>query len=67
MGMNFHSCCHKCQVLIFHFRGKENEKMQKFYRKHYDCIKNNPDNVETKSDYGQEEDWMDEYNEDRLI
>ena len=47
MGMNLRSCCHKCKEQVFHYRGKENETMLPFYRKHYSCMKENPDNPET--------------------
>ncbi len=58
MGMNFRSCCHKCKKQIFHYRREENKTMIPFYRKHYECMKLNSDNIETKEDQIQEEDWM---------
>lgn len=58
MGMNLQSCCHKCKEKIFHYRGRENETMLPFYRKHYSCMQESPDNIETKEDQIQEEDWM---------
>jgi len=58
MGMNLISCCHRCKERIFHFRNKENKTLLPFYTKHYACMKINPDNIETKEDQIQEEEWM---------
>lgn len=63
MGMNLRTCCHKCKEQIFHFRNKEHVTMLPFYRKHYDCMSANPDNLETKEDQIQEANWMDTYTE----
>jgi len=56
--MNLRSCCHKCKEQVFHYRGKENETMLPFYKQHYSCMQEDPDNIETKEDQMQEEDWM---------
>lgn len=61
MGINIRSCCHKCKVKIFHFRSKENKTVIPFYKKHHNCMRENPDNVETKDDQLQEENWMGEF------
>lgn len=61
MGMNLITCCHKCRVQVFHYRGKENETIYPFYKMHYECMMLNPDNLETCEDQIQEADWMDEY------
>lgn len=58
MGMNLQTCCHKCKEKVFHFRRKENETMLPFYRKHYDCMREDPSNVETLEDQIQEAHWM---------
>lgn len=58
MGMNFVSCCHKCKRKVFHFRGEEDKTMIPFYYKHYRCMEESTDNLETKEDQIQEEDWM---------
>lgn len=60
--MNLQSCCHKCKVKRFHFRGRENETMLPFYQSHYNCMVENPGNVETLEDQIQEADWMGEPN-----
>ena len=60
MGMNLQSCCHRCKVKRFHFRGKENETLLPFYWTHYECMRQNPGNVETLEDQIQEADWMGE-------
>lgn len=65
MGMNFRSCCHKYKVVIFHFRNETDKTLAPFYRKHYKCMRENPDNLETKEDQIQEQPWMDEYKEDK--
>ena len=64
MGINLQTCCHRCKVRVFHYRGRENETILPFYYKHYDCILANPSNVETKEDQIQEENWMSEYPEE---
>ena len=56
--MNLQSCCHKCRVKQFHYRGKENETMLPFYGKHCACMRENPRNVETLEGQIQEADWM---------
>lgn len=66
MGLNVISCCHKCKVQMFHHRGRENETILPFYSKHYTCIRENPNNVETKEDQLQEQSWMHTYKEDEL-
>jgi len=53
-------------VQIFHFRGKENETLQKFYKAHYDCMKEFPSNIETLEDQIQEDVWMGDYKEIEL-
>lgn len=58
MGMNLQSCCHKHKVKRFHFRGEEHKTLLPFYRKHYECMRENPRNVETLEDQIQEADWM---------
>lgn len=62
MGMNLQSCCHKCRVKRFHYRGKENETMLPFYDRHHTCMRENPSNVETLDDQIQEAGWMCEQN-----
>ena len=64
MGMNLQSCCHRCKVRVFHFRGREQETLLPFYNKHYICIKINPENITTREDQIQEEAWMSDYKED---
>lgn len=59
--MNFRSCCHKCQVQIFHYRNKENKTLQKFYNRHYECMREKPSNIETLEDQIQECLWMNVY------
>lgn len=61
MGMNLQSCCHRCKVRVFHYRGRENETLLPFYRKHYFCMVLNPKNIETLEDQIQEESWMSLY------
>lgn len=63
MGMNLQSCCHKHKVRRFHFRGKENETLLPFYSTHYQCMREDPRNVETLEDQAQETDWMHNYEE----
>lgn len=58
MGMNFASCCHKCQVKIIHDRGEEGLTLSAFYRKHYQCMRSNPNNLETLEDQVQGRGWM---------
>ena len=58
MGRNFESCCHRCEERMFHFRGEESEGMHQFYRRHYECMKIDPNNVQTLDDQMQEKDWM---------
>lgn len=60
MGMNVQSACHRCKEKVFHFRGRENESILPFYRAHRKCMDIHPDNVVTKDDQYQSEDWMDE-------
>ena len=67
MGINIISCCHKCKVKVFHFRRKENMTIIPFYRNHQQCMRENPNNVETKDDQMQEEDWMEDYRDDNQI
>ena len=64
MGMNIRTCCHKCKTQIFHFRGDENKTILPFYQKHYSCMIEDPNNIETKEDQIQEEDWMGFYEEE---
>lgn len=64
MGLNLISCCHLCKVKQFHFRKRENETLLPFYKNHYICMRANPNNVETKEDQIQEEDWMIDYDDD---
>ncbi len=59
MGMNLRSCCHKCKEQIFHYRKKENETIIPFYSKHYQCMREDKNNIETKEDQIQWEEWMD--------
>ena len=59
--MNFISCCHRCRKKVFHYRRRENETMIPFYRRHGQCMRENPDNLETREDQLQEEDWMVEH------
>jgi hypothetical protein len=67
MGYNLHSCCHKCQEKIMHFRRKENETILDFYKKHADCAKYNKNNVETILDQnGPDVNWIDLYKEIEL-
>jgi hypothetical protein len=54
MGMNLQSCCHKCKVRVFHFRGKEQETILPFYSEHEPCMRLNKRNVETLEDQIQE-------------
>ena len=61
MGLNLQTCCHKCKVKVFHFRRKENLTLMPFYNDHYNCMKENPSNIETKEDQTQEENWMNDY------
>ena len=65
MGMNLQSCCHRCGVKKFHFRGQEQETILPFYKKHYECMRKYKGNVETLEDQIQEEDWMSDYPEDK--
>ena len=58
MGMNLQSCCHRCKVKRFHYRGRENETLLPFYAKHHDCMRLNPGNLETLEDQLQEANWM---------
>lgn len=58
MGMNLRTCCHKCKVQVFHYRRKENETILPFYKEHYNCMRENPKNIETLEDQVQEKDWM---------
>lgn len=58
MGMNLQSCCHRCKVKRFHYRGEEHKTLLPFYDKHYECMKINPRNIETLEDQMQEADWM---------
>ena len=64
MGINIQSCCHKCRVRHFHFRGKEQTSLPSFYNRHYECMRQNPRNVETLEDQMQEAEWMNDYPED---
>lgn len=36
MGRNIFSVCHKCEVQLMHFRGKEGDFMQRFQNDHAD-------------------------------
>jgi len=67
MGMNLQSGCHKCKEKVFHFRGKENETILPFYKKHRRCMDENKDNLETLEDQSQWAEWMDEYSETNPI
>lgn len=67
MGINVQSCCHKCQVRVFHYRGEECLTMMPFYYKHRPCLAINSANLETKEDQNQEEEWMSEYPYDEEI
>lgn len=58
MGMNLQSCCHKCRVKCFHYRGEEQKTLLPFYQAHYDCMRENPANVETLEDQIQAAEWM---------
>lgn len=58
MGLNIISACHKHKVKIAHFRREENLTVIPFYREHEDCLHENKNNIETKDDQYQEEDWM---------
>lgn len=58
MGMNLRSCCHRCKVQIFHFRGEEQKTILPFYDMHKECMKINYKNVETMEDQLQETWWM---------
>ena len=62
MGMNLRTCCHKCKIQIFHFRRKENKTILPFYEKHYQCMREDPRNIETLEDQIQEADWMQDAN-----
>ena len=69
MGHNLRSCCHKCKKQIFHFRRQEDKTILPFYKKHKECIKENPSNVETCIDnIGIEPFWFDDetYIDDEL-
>lgn len=61
MGINLQSCCHKCQVRVFHYRSEECLTMMPFYYKHRPCLTIDSANLETKEDQNQEEEWMCEY------
>ena len=63
MGRNFISGCHKCRTRVYHSRNEESGSLHRFYDKHDECMRENPDNVVTKDDQLQEEPWMrnDEY------
>lgn len=61
MGMNIQSCCHKCKVKRFHFRGEEQKTLLPFYAAHYECMRQKPSNVETLEDQIQEAPWMSTY------
>lgn len=63
MGMNLVSACHKCKVKQTHLRRKESLTMLPFYKKHYECMREDPVNVETKEDQIQQAYWMDVYKE----
>ena len=63
MGMNLRSCCHSCEVQVFHYRGEENKTLLPFYRKHYDCMLKDKSNIETLEDQIQEAEWMNKYEE----
>jgi hypothetical protein len=70
MGMNFRSCCHKCKEQIFHYRGNENKSMPAFYKRHYECMRENAFNLETLEDQIQESIWMrdpDSYDEVSIL
>ena len=58
MGINLQSCCHKCKVKVFHFRGKEDKTLLPFYKLHRSCISQDPKNIETLDDQAQEADRM---------
>ncbi len=60
MGYNLISCCHKCKEQIFYFRGKENDAILPFYRKHANCAKECIDNVQTVMDNNStDQEWQD--------
>lgn len=63
MGMNLRSGCHKCKEQVFHYRKNENKTILSFYRRHYACMIEDPNNIETLEDQIQYLDWMDEYDE----
>jgi hypothetical protein len=54
MGMNIVSGCHNCKEQVMHLRSDEGLSMQRFYRDHFTCMKNDPNCVETLSDYYQD-------------
>lgn len=67
MGKNLRSCCHKCKEKIFHFRMRESETILPFYKKHNECMKEDPNNVETFDDQMQEKEWMGAQSEYRSV
>ncbi|MCP4393116.1 MAG: hypothetical protein GY804_02450 [Alphaproteobacteria bacterium] len=61
MGYNLISCCHKCKEQIFHFRGKENDGILPFYKKHRHCAKERILNVQTiMGNNGTDQEWQNE-------
>lgn len=60
MGINLQSVCHLCKEKVFHYRRQENKTMIPFYKAHHDCMRINPNHVETKDDQMQYESWMDD-------
>jgi len=59
MGHNLISCCHKCKVQVYHFRGKENIAILPFYKKHKNCAKEDINNVQTVMDNNStDQEWM---------
>lgn len=63
MGMNVRTCCHRCRVQAFHYRGEEQATILPFYLEHKYCMKINKKNLETLEDQIQWVWWMDEYEE----
>lgn len=62
MGYNLISACHKCKEQVGHLRGKENETILPFYKRHKDCARVDIANVQTVMDNnGNEPDWTCEY------